>query len=127
MILKVAYGYQVAEEGDPFVHIIEEGFRLSNGLVVPGKYWVEFMPFCQYCFELNAQCAFSSAYFSAVRFVPDWLPGAEFKRHAKRAARAMSDIDLKPFIWAKKEIVRTLIAHHSLRLTPFHPGVWKLC
>jgi len=48
VILKVAYGYQVAEEGDPFVHIIEEGFRLSNNLVVPGKYWVEFMPFCQY-------------------------------------------------------------------------------
>jgi len=120
VILKVAYGYQVAEEGDPFVHIIEEGFRLSNNLVVPGKYWVEFMPFCQCYLELNAQCAyFHSLILYAVRFVPDWFPGAGFKRYAKRAARAMSDIDLRPFVWAKKEIVKIVITHYSRRLIFF--------
>jgi len=31
----------------------------------------------------------------------------------------MSDIDLKPFVWAKKEIVKTVIARYSRRLIFF--------
>ncbi|KAF8165778.1 cytochrome P450 [Crassisporium funariophilum] len=84
VILKVAYGYQVAGIDDLLVKIIEEGFQLSASLGVPGKYWVEFFPF--------------------LRFLPDWFPGAGFKRVAKRAGQEMSRVEQIPFEWAKKQI-----------------------
>ena len=42
----MAYGYQVAGNDDQMVRVIEEGFRVAASLAVPGKFWVENLPFC---------------------------------------------------------------------------------
>jgi hypothetical protein len=42
---------------------------------------------------------------STVRFIPDWFPGAGFKRRAKEVGQKMSDIERVPFNWAKAQIV----------------------
>ena len=42
---------------------------------------------------------------STVRFIPDWFPGAGFKRRAKEVGRELSDIEFVPFNWAKTQIV----------------------
>ena len=44
VILKVAYGYQVEDDNDPLLTLLEESFRLRSSLSIPGKYWIEFMP-----------------------------------------------------------------------------------
>jgi len=46
VIVKVTYGYQIGGNDDPIVRILEEAFQISVSLSTPGKYWVEFMPFC---------------------------------------------------------------------------------
>ncbi|KDR84295.1 hypothetical protein GALMADRAFT_205982 [Galerina marginata CBS 339.88] len=84
VILKVAYGYQVESNDDPLVLHLEEGFKLTGTLNVPGKFWVEFIPI--------------------LRFVPSWLPGAGFKRLALETGKKLSRIEDVPFEWAKKEI-----------------------
>ncbi|KAJ3506809.1 hypothetical protein NLJ89_g6662 [Agrocybe chaxingu] len=85
VILKVAYGYEVQGNDDPFVQNIEEGFALSATLGTAGKYWVEFFPI--------------------LRFVPDWFPGAEFKRYAKWVGKKLHRLERAPFDWAKRDIL----------------------
>jgi len=85
VILKVAYGYQVKDDNDPLVQLLEEGFKSAGRLNVPGKYWVEFMPF--------------------LRYIPDWFPGAGFKVEAKKVGTELSNIELGPFNWAKEQIM----------------------
>jgi len=85
VILKVAYGYQVENDDDALVRVLDDGFKHLARLSVPGKYWVEFMPF--------------------LRHVPDWFPGAGFKREAKKSGAELAQIELLPFNWAKKQIM----------------------
>jgi hypothetical protein len=40
-----------------------------------------------------------------VRYVPEWMPGAGFKRLARDLKKQLSDIDRAPFDWAKSQIV----------------------
>lgn len=42
-----------------------------------------------------------------VRFLPSWLPGAQFKRLAKGFRKQLSQIDMAPHTWAKEQIVST--------------------
>ena len=58
VIIKIAYGYQLEDTDDPLIQLVDEGMRASGYLNRPGRYWVEFMPFC----ELPA---FLSSLFSA--------------------------------------------------------------
>lgn len=37
--------------------------------------------------------------------MPEWVPGAGFKRWAKKLSKALSRIDNVPFNWAKEKIV----------------------
>ncbi|KDR82002.1 hypothetical protein GALMADRAFT_60016 [Galerina marginata CBS 339.88] len=84
VILKVAYGYQVASNDDPLVRHLDEGFQLLGTLMIPGKYWIEFFPI--------------------LRFLPAWFPGAYFKRRAYAVGQELSQIENIPFDWARKEI-----------------------
>ncbi|KAF9448958.1 cytochrome P450 [Macrolepiota fuliginosa MF-IS2] len=84
VIMNVAYGYQVGSEEDEFVHLLEKSFELSGSLNVPGKFWVEFFPL--------------------LRHVPEWFPGAGFKRLAKSIAGQMDQTNYIPFNWAKSQI-----------------------
>ena len=58
-IVKVAYGFDVAEKGDRYIALME---KVTEGLqaFTPGRYLVEFLPI--------------------VRFVPKWTPGAGFHK-----------------------------------------------
>ncbi|KAF9562477.1 cytochrome P450 [Agrocybe pediades] len=99
IILKVAYGYQVESNDDPLVQLIEETFKLGGIVNVPGKFWVE--------------------YFPALRFLPDWFPGAGFKKLARDVGKERSKVDHVPFSWARKEIekgdyVESFVSKHTV-------------
>ncbi|KAJ2930399.1 hypothetical protein H1R20_g6704, partial [Candolleomyces eurysporus] len=84
IILKVAYGYPMGGYEDEFVNIIEEGFAITADLATPGKWFVEFFPW--------------------LRFLPDWFPGAGFKRYAREMKEKLALVDEKPFEWTKKQM-----------------------
>jgi len=85
VMLKVAYGYQVNGNDDELVQLIEDGLKIIAELSVPGKFWVEFFPI--------------------LRFVPEWFPGAGFKRLARESGKELNKIDEIPFEWARRQIV----------------------
>ncbi|KAF9562476.1 cytochrome P450 [Agrocybe pediades] len=99
IILKVAYGYQVESNDDTLVRLIEDGFILSSTINVPGKFWVEFFPI--------------------LRFLPDWFPGAGFKKKARSVGKELSRVEYIPFDWARQEIekgsyVESFVSKHTV-------------
>jgi len=99
IILRVAYGYEVEEENDPFVNIANTAMSNFNTCTAPGAFLVNQMPFL-----LN---------------VPDWFPGAGWKKLGKLWAKdywAMVDV---PFEYVKKQLVGILFLTDK-RDTPSH-------
>lgn len=102
MILKVSHGYDVQEHDDPFVKMAEDALNSLHLALVPGKFMVDFFPW--------------------LRFVPDWMPGTQWKRHAevwKGLARALQDV---PYQWVKDQMVRStpLLGYLSFYADPDH-------
>jgi cytochrome P450 len=63
---------------------MEEAICIATELVRPGRWLVEILPL--------------------LRFVPAWMPGAEFKRKATRTRERLRGLDLFPFNWTKEQI-----------------------
>ncbi|KAJ7060794.1 cytochrome P450 [Mycena amicta] len=82
--MKVAYGIDLQEENDPYVHLAEEAVRTLSDAGVPGKYLVDAFP--------------------VLKYIPSWMPGATFKRDAARwrvFARGIADA---PFEETKRQM-----------------------
>ncbi|KAH9482219.1 Cytochrome P450 monooxygenase 208 [Psilocybe cubensis] len=97
VIMKVAYGYQVESNDDRMVRYLEDAFTISASMNVPGKYWVEFFPI--------------------LRFLPEWFPGAGFKRLARELGKTSSRVESIPFQWtlenmAKGDFIESFTSKH---------------
>jgi hypothetical protein len=58
VILKIAYGWTVTSNDDQLVNFLKEAALVSGQMLQPGRWLVEIFPL--------------------LRFVPAWVPGAEF-------------------------------------------------
>lgn len=84
VILRVAYGYDIEESNDPFVHIANKAMDNFNRATAPGAFLVNQLPILLY--------------------VPDWFPGAGFKKLGKLWAKdywAMVDV---PHNYVKEQL-----------------------
>ncbi|CAA7261115.1 unnamed protein product [Cyclocybe aegerita] len=84
-IMSVAYGLNVQPKDDPYIAMAEQGAHTLEAAAIPGAFLVDDLPILKY--------------------VPDWFPGAGFKRKAqewKKIARRMIE---KPFEAALHNIV----------------------
>ncbi|KAL0565745.1 hypothetical protein V5O48_016273 [Marasmius crinis-equi] len=82
--LKIAYGYTIADEDDHFISIAEEASRVIASSTAPGKWLVDSVPI--------------------LRFLPDWFPGARFKKRAKLWSKHLYEMSLEPHLWVKDQI-----------------------
>ncbi|KAJ7448564.1 cytochrome P450 [Mycena latifolia] len=86
VIMSVAYGINVLPKNDPYVTLAEHAVHSFVFASVPGRFLVDSIPILKY--------------------VPEWFPGANFRRKAKewrKLSRSMVD---KPFAEAKRNIAR---------------------
>ncbi|KAF7371180.1 Cytochrome P450 [Mycena sanguinolenta] len=83
-IMLVAYGIDILPHDDPFVALAREALHTVVIAGVPGRFFVDVIP--------------------ALKYMPDWLPGAGFKRLAKRWRRMLADMHDLPFAEAKRII-----------------------
>ncbi|KAH7883679.1 cytochrome P450 [Phlebopus sp. FC_14] len=77
IVMKMSYGHEVADEGDFFVTLADEALQGLGKAGIFGTFFVDYLPILKY--------------------IPDFMPGAGFKRQARiwrQATRAMID---KPF------------------------------
>ncbi|GJE99707.1 cytochrome P450 [Phanerochaete sordida] len=69
LIMNVAYGIDVRDENDPYLLASERTAECGRVTLVPGNYLVDSLPFLKY--------------------VPEWFPGANFKREAREWRRSI--------------------------------------
>ncbi|KAF8992253.1 cytochrome P450 [Cyathus striatus] len=84
IILSLAYGIDIKKTDDPFVNLAEEAIRTLGIAAVPGTFLVDIIP--------------------ALKYLPEWFPGAGFKRTArewKKLALASRDM---PFEEGERKI-----------------------
>ncbi|KAF8626581.1 hypothetical protein AX15_004794 [Amanita polypyramis BW_CC] len=84
IILRIAYGYDVKEENDPFVAIADEALEQFSVSVSPGAFLVNLVP--------------------ALQLVPEWLPGTGFKQTAKAWRRTLYNMVDGPYQLVKNQI-----------------------
>ncbi|KAJ7633666.1 cytochrome P450 [Mycena polygramma] len=83
-ILSIAYGIDVQPVDDPYVALAHETLHILSEASPPGKYVVDSFPI--------------------LKHIPEWFPGAGFKRQAKewrKLAHAMRDV---PFAETKRQM-----------------------
>ncbi|KAF9002580.1 cytochrome P450 [Cyathus striatus] len=83
-IMRVVYGIDVRESDDPYILNVEEVLNGFAEAAIPGRFLVDLIP--------------------ALKYVPEWFPGAEFKRKAMRWRRVTGDVVVKPFEHVKKNL-----------------------
>lgn len=84
--LAIAYGIEIQDVEDPYLAVAEEALTGLAASASPGMFLVDSFPILKY--------------------VPSWMPGAEFRKNANGwKARAKEMFEL-PFVATQQEIVR---------------------
>ncbi|KAK0222309.1 cytochrome P450 [Armillaria fumosa] len=71
-ILRITYGYEVEEDGDALVELVNPAMAEFSEVSAPGAFLVDQLPF--------------------LRFFPEWIPGMAFKSKARQWAKDLDDI-----------------------------------
>ncbi|KAI1629033.1 cytochrome P450 [Exophiala viscosa] len=85
IILKIAYGYTIEpHRPDPLVSLADEALDQFSQAAVPGKWLVDIVP--------------------ALRHLPEWFPGAGFKRTAKQWNHTLEQVVEAPHKFVEHQI-----------------------
>ena len=107
IILMISHGYKVKENDDPIVDVVDRATEQFSLATEPGAFLVDVIPACMllykarislpYLLILGALCL--------VRYVPEWFPGAGWKKTAASWARTLSEMTDIPHEFVKQQMV----------------------
>ncbi|CAE6517887.1 unnamed protein product, partial [Rhizoctonia solani] len=80
----VVYGYEVTSAHDPLVEVVENALDHLCDAANPGNFLVNVMPW--------------------LRYVPEWVPGTEWKQTVKAWRKEKDEMVDVPFNWTKQQI-----------------------
>lgn len=86
--MAIGYGINVLPENDPYIKAAEKGLETFMAAATPGAYLVDILP--------------------SLKRVPDWMPGAVFKRQAKQWKVFADRVLEAPFAAVKKAMVSSV-------------------
>ncbi|KAG5634702.1 hypothetical protein H0H81_001059, partial [Sphagnurus paluster] len=84
IIFLVAYGLSIRDRDDPYVETAERAVIPLNAAIVPGAFLVDVFPFLKY--------------------IPEWMPFAGFKRKARKWRQLTLDMITIPLLAAKRKV-----------------------
>ncbi|KAJ6550242.1 cytochrome P450 [Mycena capillaripes] len=84
LIMNVTYGIEVRSSNDPYIKIAEEAMHGLSLACIPGAFLVDIFP--------------------ALKYLPSWFPGADFKRKALRWRKVTRELAEVPFAEAKRNV-----------------------
>ncbi|KAE9404451.1 cytochrome P450 [Gymnopus androsaceus JB14] len=85
VVLRISHGYEVQEHKDPFVTLANAATEQFSLATSTGQFMVDCIP--------------------VLRHVPDWMPGADFKRKAKQWAGTLVELVEQPHNFVKQQII----------------------
>lgn len=86
MALSLAYGLDIREDNDPYLNLSEEAVKSIGEAAVPGAFLVDVIP--------------------ALKYVPEFFPGAGFKKKARIWKGMQEGMREIPYADTVKNIVR---------------------
>lgn len=81
IILKRTYGHTVVDEKDPYIRLVEAASQSTSEAAVPGAFLVDLFP--------------------SMKYIPEWFPGAQFKRKARQWRKLSEAMINAPYDMAK--------------------------
>ncbi|KAK0236605.1 cytochrome P450 [Armillaria nabsnona] len=84
LILAITYGIDVKHDSDPYIHNAETAMQAAAVCMNAGSFFVDVFPI--------------------LRFIPDWFPGAIFKRKAKEWRKTITVMPAMPMTFVKRSI-----------------------
>lgn len=118
--MEIVFGHRVKSSDDVFLQIASKGGRTIAAAGAVGSHIVDLIPPCMK--SLSVGLSPNANIYVLVRFIPDWFPGAGFKRlppGTREALLAMRDV---PFNDVKRRMVSLLSYEHSYPNLPYR---WK--
>ncbi|KAF8501281.1 cytochrome P450 [Hysterangium stoloniferum] len=86
IILEITYGIEIESQNDPYVNLIEDALGAAAQATAPGTFLVDMLP--------------------ALKYLPEWVPGASFQRKARIWRKSIIDMAEVPF-----QVVKTMMAN----------------
>ena len=83
--ISMTYGIQIKESDDPFIAIAEAALKSVSLAMGPGTFLVDLIPILKY--------------------VSEWIPGADFQRQARIWRRLQEDLRERPYLASVEAIV----------------------
>ena len=106
MILHLAYGHRVIATDDKYVQISETAVTGTTEVGNPGSQVVDLFPTCEFFwFSLSLFYFETQTPSRSVKYLPAWLPGMAFKRHALRVRKDTEKMENMLYDVAKENIV----------------------
>ncbi|KAG2070197.1 cytochrome P450 [Suillus decipiens] len=84
IILRIAYGYEVKETDDPLIDLADRAVDQFSRSTAPGAFMVDIVPF--------------------LANIPEWFPGAGFKRLARDWSRTREDMLTTPYKFVQDQM-----------------------
>ncbi|KAJ7148061.1 cytochrome P450 [Mycena crocata] len=100
VILSTAYGIDVQPEDDPHIDISESALQAMSAAANRGSFLVDSLPF--------------------LKFLPEFLPGAGFKKKAREWHKPVSAMPIVPYDFVKEALVRKMT---SLSISENYQGI----
>lgn len=105
LTLAAIYGYQAGMDDDKLVGLAEESVNLlANDIIPSGSIWlVDVFPFCT-CSLLKSSMPTETGFSILVKYLPEWTPGASFKRKARVWRTKLEEFVDTPYQYAKNSV-----------------------
>lgn len=108
-ILDIVYGIKVDRKtNQEYVKCVEKVMDAASLAGIPGAFLVDMLPICMQ-FPRYFALARQSDQTSTVKYVPSWVPGANFKIFANRYNLMMPRLVNDPITFVKHAIVRVVV------------------
>ena len=104
VIWKITHGYDLIDIQDPLAQVVESVNEEFSNLASPGSlYLVELFPCRNYHPSMWGHIICSDKMISVCR-LPDWMPGTNFKRTARRARENLMRSRDEPYEMVKEQM-----------------------
>jgi len=104
IILLISHGYEVKETNDPFVELANQATEQFSIATAPGGFLVDLIPasVCPLFFDVEL------THSRLVRHLPEWFPGAGFKKKAKLWSSTLHELVEQPHNYVKEQLVNNI-------------------
>jgi hypothetical protein len=110
--LSIAYGVNIESENDKFYSASEEAMAAVDIALMPGAFLVDLFPIRMCSCQRGHFSEELIAFIITVKWVPEWVPGAGFKKFARITKKSIDDSVNLPFQHVKKSF-EVCKPHHS--------------